>query len=375
MSVYKRGNVWWISYYYNGERIREGISGNRREAEAAHEARKTDVRRGEYRHIAKRERVTFEDMVAEYKAEKAGKRSLRQDEIILKKLLPAFRFKYLDQITAQDIEAYKKKRADEVSGATVNRGLALLKCLFNVAIQKNHVSRNPVKGIKFFPEMPRKGDRVFSSLEIEHLIEAAAPHLRPILAVALFTGLRKGDILALRPEDVDFKNRVIRVLMQKTAEPVEIPMHPILERTLRAAMSSPAPYVFMSTRPSRRTGEITKLSNIKNGFHGAIERSGLAGRGYCFHDIRRTFASMLYRSSVPLLTVSKLLGHRSVKTTERYLGVKLEEKRLAVAALGSEWGSALMQPERTGTISAQLPETTAATRLLSDGSGDKSLPS
>ncbi len=367
MSVYKRRDVWWIDYYFNGERIREAVGGNRREAEAALEARKTDIRRGEYHHIAKRERIMFEDMVAEYRAEKAGKRSLRQDEIILKKLLPAFRFKRLDQITTQDVEDFKKKRAEEVSGATVNRALALLKCLFNVAIQKGHIVRNPAKGIRFFPEMPRKGDRVFSSLELEHLVEAAAPHLRPILAVALFTGLRKGDVLGLRPADVDFGNHSIRVLMQKTAEPVEIPMHPLLERTLRAALDPAAPYVFMSTRASRKTGRTTRLSDIKNAFRGALERSGLAGRGYCFHDIRRTFASTLYRSGVPLLTVSKLLGHRSVKTTERYLGVKLEEKRLAVAVLGSGWGPALS----SDTSRSQLAEGSTPTPLLPEGSRDR----
>ena len=363
MSVYKRGHVWWICFYADGRQVREGVSGSRREAEAALDARKTDIRRGEFRHIPKRERVTFDEAVKEYKVEKVGKRSLRRDEASFKKLRRAFAFKRLEQITAKDVEAYKRKRAGEVSGATTNRELALLKCLFNVAIGKGRVSANPVKGVKFFQEAPRRGERVLSNLEIEHLIEAAAPHLRPILAVALFTGLRKGDILALRPEALDFERHVVRIMMQKTGDPVEIPMHPMLESILLGVLTAretPGLYVFMSSRPARKTGETTRLTDIKNAFRGALERSGLADRGYCFHDIRRTFASTLYRSGVPLLTVSKLLGHRSVKTTERYLGVKLEEKRQAVALLGGEWGRALTEPTLPCTVHAQARKTEAA---------------
>jgi integrase len=354
MSVYKRGHVYWISYYFNGQQVREGVSGSRREAEAALETRKTDIRRGQFRHIPKRERLMFDGAAKEYRAAKAGKRSLRRDETSLRRLREAFRLKRLDQITAQDIADYKKKRAGQVSGATVNRELALLKCLFNVAIAAGHVAQNPVKAVKFFPESAKRRDKVLSNLEIEHLIEAAAPHLRPILAVALFTGLRKGDILALRPEDIDFERRIVRLTAQKTAEAIEIPMHPILERILRGVLASsdePRPYVFMSSRASRTTGQWTRFTDVKNAFRGALERSGLAGQGFCFHDLRRTFASTLYRSGVPLLTVSRLLGHRSVKTTERYLGVKLEEKRQAVAVLGTEWGPA------TSTIQAQLAKT------------------
>jgi integrase len=131
--------------------------------------------------------------------------------------------------------------------------------------------------------------------------------------------------------------------MQKTGEPIEIPMAPFLEETLRAeikAVGPASPYIFMSTRRGRN-GQLTKFSTVRNSFRRALERSGLTSRGYCFHDIRRTFASKLYADGVPLVVVSRLLGHRSVTTTERYLGVRLEEKRLAVAALESEWGPGL----------------------------------
>lgn len=356
MSVYKRGSVWWISYYHNGKQIREGVSGSRREAERALEARKTDIRRGEFRHIPKRERATFEEAVRDYMIEKAEKRSIRCDESNFRKLRPFFGFKRLDQITTKDVETYRAERRKAVSGAKVNRELALLKHLFNIEIFNGRVSANPVKGVKFFPEPPRRQDKVFSPAQITLLFEAAAPHLRPILAAAFFIGVRKGDALALRPEDLDFERRIVQITMQKTDEPLEIPMHPMLEGILRgalAALEPGAPYVFMSTRLSRVTGERTHFVDIKNAFRGALKRAGLDGEGFTFHSIRHTFASTLYRIGVPLLTVSKLLGHRSVKTTERYLGVRLEEKRQAVAALSAAWEGAI--PPGTITVHAQIP--------------------
>jgi len=358
MSVYKRGSKWWICYYWNGQQIREGVSGSKREAEKALEARNTDIRRGEFRHIPKRERVTFSEAVQEYKIEKAEKRSLRCDESNFRKLEPVFGFKRLDQITKQDVEAYKATRRKAVSGPKVNRELALLKHLFNIEIGNGRAIHNPVKGVKFFPESLRRQDKVFSPVQTELLFEAATPHLRPILAAAFFIGVRKGDALGLRPKDLDFERHVVRITMQKTSEPIEIPMHPILENILRGVLAgrdAAEPYVFMSTRRSRKTGERTHFVDVKNAFRGALERAGLAGQGFAFHSIRHTFATTLYRSGIPLLTVSKLLGHRSVKTTERYLGVRLDEKREAVAILGNVWGGAMSRPALTCTTHTQTP--------------------
>ena len=365
MSVYKRGGVFWIDYYCEGKRVREPVGGSRRDAEAVLAEQRTDIRRGVFHRIAKKERLTFEEMVDKYKVEKADKRSLTRDKASFKNLLPVFRFRYLDQITTKDVEAYKKSRRLQVSGATVNRELALLKCLFNVAIQSNHLIRNPVMGVKFFPEAAKRGDRVLSGIEFKRIRQEAAPHLQPILDVAIFSGLRISDIRNLRRENIDFEKGILQVMMQKTGEPVVIPILPYLETVLRRAIEAAgpdAPFVFMSPRP-KRDGRISKIGDIHNAFRGALKRSGLAGK-FCFHDLRRTFASILYANGVPILTISKLLGHRSVQTTERYLNVKLDDKREAVGLLGKVLGRGEDQFPRTVTIRSQSVESISGNRLL-----------
>ncbi len=209
-------------------------------------------------------------------------------------------------------------------------------------------------------------------------MDAAAPHLRPILVVAFGTGLRKGDILNLKWEDIDFDRRLISLTMQKTDDLIEIPMMPMVEGALRrmkaeadvrsAAGGPVCPYVFVSIRPGRRQHEYTKIVDLKTAFHAALRRAGLADKGYRFHDIRRTFASTLANGGVALTKVQRLLGHRSVTTTERYLNVKLEDKRQAVMILDAIWSKNLVSNRVLGTDRSQRLHGQGATYLLPDGS-------
>jgi integrase len=368
-GVYQRGKVWWIRYRFNGQLVRKAIGYDRRLAEEAITAIKGDIVRGEHRLKRSGDRRLFKEMVPEYLEEKAGKRSLKRDEVSFKSLLPEFQHKLLDNISRQDIEAYMKKRRGQVSGATTNRELSLLKHMFNIAIEKGYIDQNPAKGVKRSKEAPWRHKFVFSEFEIHQLFGAAAPHLRPILAVAFGTGLRKGDILGLRWKDIDLERGIITLNMQKTEDAIEIPILPMMREVLERikAQENGSPFVFTFHQGR-------KISDIKTAFRAALQRSRLAEKGYRFHDIRRTFATMLYNRGVVLTKIQRLLGHRSIITTERYLGVKFEETRQAIMALDQPLSRALTEPIMS-TICAQSPERPAEIVLLSDTSETKALPS
>jgi integrase len=336
-GIYLRGKIWWIRYFYQGQYIRQSVGPDRRLAEQALQAIRGDIVRGSFKLRRIEERRTFAEMAEEYIAEKAEKRSLGRDKTSFGNLTPAFGKKPLHLITRRDIEAYSRERASKVKGATVNRELALLRHLFNIAIEKGYTDYNPARGFKRFPEAPWRQKFFFSESEIEKLIAASAPHLRPILAVAFGTGLRKGDILGLKWADVDLDRGIISIQMQKTGEPIEIPLIPMLrdllqQKKFQAGLSQ---FVFSLGSSGQRIGD------IKTAFCAALRRSGLAAKGYRFHDIRRTFARMLYSQGVILTKIQRLLGHKSVLTTERYLGVKFEETREAILMLDGPLTQAL----------------------------------
>jgi len=274
-------------------------------------------------------------------------------------LAPVFGKKPLHLITRRDIEAYSRDRASKVKGATVNRELALLRHLFNIAIEKGYTDYNPARGFKRFPEAPWRHKFFFSESEIEKLISASVPHLRPILAVAFGTGLRKGDILGLKWTDVDLERGIISIQMQKTGEPIEIPLIPMIRELLRQMKSQAASSLFVFSLGTSGQG----IGDIKTAFRAALRRSGLIAKGYRFHDIRRTFARMLYSQGVILTKIQRLLGHKSVLTTERYLGVKFEETREAILMLDGPLTQAFCNsvvPDLIGQRPEAVPETSLA---------------
>jgi hypothetical protein len=135
VGIYRRKRIWWISYYdqYRSRMQESSHSSNRRDAERLHALRKSEVLRGVYRQPVRISLEEFESRYMEYT--KANKRSWLRDQQMLKPLKGFFRAeRQLAAITVPDIEGYKLHRRKQVSGATVNRELALLKRMFNLAI-------------------------------------------------------------------------------------------------------------------------------------------------------------------------------------------------------------------------------------------------
>ncbi len=191
MGIYRRGKVWWIDYYNQSrERVQESShSTGRRDAEALMALRKSEVLRGVYKRPVK---ITFGEFCERYMEHaKANKRSWLRDEQMLEHLKEFFGSeRQLTGITAGDIEGYKVHRRAFVSGSTVNRELALLKRMFNLAIAWDlFLDLNPFRKVKFFREF-NTGLRVVSPGEEEKLLRNAAPYVQDLIRFAL-CGFRK----------------------------------------------------------------------------------------------------------------------------------------------------------------------------------------
>jgi hypothetical protein len=182
MGIYKRGRVWWIDYFdQNRERIQESSrSTNRRDAESLLNIRKSEILRGVFRRPV---RITFDEFGKRYMEHaKVNKRSWLRDEQMLGHLNKFFGSeRQLSEITSADIEGYKMRRRASVSGATVNREMALLKRMFNLAIEWDlYLGLNPFRKVKFFREF-NTGLRVLSLEEEEKLLCNAAPYLQDLI--------------------------------------------------------------------------------------------------------------------------------------------------------------------------------------------------
>ncbi len=347
------GRDWWIDFYADSRRKREKIGPSRSLAEQVLKKRQVEVAENKYLDIKKQHKTTFRELCEDYMRlhSRPNKRSWKSDEKKMKTLSAFFGNRPLYEISAIFVENYKAKRSKEtvrlgkeytegkkcVSVATVNRELACLKHMFNKAIEWGYAETNPVSRVKLFKENNAR-IRYLEKEEIKKLINNASEHLKPILTVALNTGMRKGEILSLKWNDLDFKNNIIYIRESKNGERRELPMNAITKSTLIAVRKHPeSPFVFCNEQ-----GEA--YANVRKSFFTACKTSGILN--FRFHDLRHTFASQLVMSGVDLNTVRELLGHKTLDMTLRYSHLSPDHKKRAVAVLNNQMDT-IWTPERS----------------------------
>ena len=147
MSVFKKGNAWYVDYYVDGRRKREAAGPNKREAEAILAKRKTQVREGKFFDVRREGRTTFDELAKMYielhSRVNKRPRTHQRDLVSLVHLQNDFGGMRLADISPQLIERYKAKRSQEyprgrgttTKPGTINRELALLKNMFTKAIE------------------------------------------------------------------------------------------------------------------------------------------------------------------------------------------------------------------------------------------------
>ena len=157
---------------------------------------------------------------------------------MLERLVSAFGDLVLSEITSWHIEKYKAARKDEISRrnslrppkakqfslATVNRELTCLKHLFNKALELGKAEKNPVRNVKFFKETEGRL-RYLLPEEVIRLIDCCPSAIRPIVITAVCTGLRKGEIVHIKWNDIDHANRIIFIANTKNGEKREVPVN------------------------------------------------------------------------------------------------------------------------------------------------------
>ncbi len=253
---------------------------------------------------------------------KVNKISWKRDQVSLKNLSEYLGNTLISDIAPCVIESYKKRRLEKVKNVTVNRELACLRHMFNKAIDWGMIETNPCKKVKLFKENNQRV-RYLDNQEIDRLYINCSEHLKPIVMTALFTGMRKGEILKLKWEDVDLIRRIIYIVNSKNGEIREIPINDQLLKLLES-LERKSQFVFV-----KEDGK--PYIDIDTGFKAALRRAKIDN--FRFHDLRHTYVSHLVMSGVDLMTVKELLGHKTIKMTLRYAHLSASHKMKAVQSL------------------------------------------
>jgi integrase len=270
----------------------------------------------------------------------AEKRSAERDRFSAKRLTDAFSGRDLAAIRPADVAAYiEQRRQAGAEPGTINRELGLLSAALNWARRDLEWDiPNPVQGRRL--REPEGRVRWLRRNEAEQLIQAAeterqAPHLADFIRLALHTGMRRGELLGLTWDRVDLDAGLVRLdaAHTKTARRRSVPIN----RAARAALATrlswrdanckEAPWVFCRIRK----GKPERIANIKRAFASACRRAGI--EDFTPHDLRHTCAAWLVSAGVPLTEVRDLLGHSTIRMTERYAHLAPERVRAAVEIL------------------------------------------
>jgi len=329
MGVFIKGRRWYIDYYLpNGKRKREVVGPvdviDRSVAEKALKARRGEIVQGKFNLKTENKPTFFDDLLNKYlEYAKDNHEAYDRDVGICKLFKSYFRNEEISKISSWYVEQYKsKRRKDNLKPSTINRELTVLKRIFNLGIIWNICLTNPVKNVEFFKIKPIK-ERVLSDNEFLKLYKAASDHLKPILHTAIETGMRKGEILNLKWDNIDFENNYIYVENSKNNESRSIPISTFLKITLQ------------KLNKNKRSGEYLfcyhegkPIEHIYRSFNTALTISGI--KKCRFHDLRHTFATRMVTSGGDIVTAKEILGHKSIIMTQRYSHPSPEHKKKAV---------------------------------------------
>jgi integrase len=198
--------------------------------------------------------------------------------------------------------------------------------MFNLAIRWGKAKENPVRKVKFF-KVQNQRIRYLSEQQARLFLAYCCKDLKPIVILALYTGMRLSEITRLTWNQIDWDKKEITLLVTKNQQIRRIPMCLEVQQALSdIPRSMHHQYVFCDElgRP--------KIC-IRSAFQRAIKRVGL--EDFRFHDLRHTFASWLVMRGTDLRTVAGLLGHKDLRMTMRYSHLSPAHLRQAVDKLPS----------------------------------------
>lgn len=351
MPIYRRENspVWYVTLTdASGKRIRKSSgTQDRKEAKAleakwkleAHQAKQWD----------KQPIRTFDELMLAYLGEAIGE--LRSAETLRYHARTLYRYfsgEDLPSITPSAIRRYNNMRKVEgVSNATINRELSLLSAAINYARREwEWEVSNPVPGRKLKEAEGRV--RWINKAEAQSLIQIAPDHLADFLTLALNTGCRCGEMLGLEWNRVAMNDGLFYLEAEHTkagkrrSVPINQTAREALLRRLRfRAESCPnSQWVFAHPDGSR-------IQSVKRSFTTACRRTSITD--FRIHDLRHTCAAWLVSAGVPLMDVRDLLGHSTIRMTERYAHLAPERVREAVSLLDgsrSQFGHSGFEEQR-----------------------------
>jgi integrase len=355
MSVYKRGNTYWYSFWFAGNYIQESAkTPSKTLAKEAERTRRRELEEG-YNNVTtadKKQRVKLlktaaEEYLEKYKARHSTKAG-QYAEYCIRHLNEHLGNKMLIQITDQTVVDYQSARLREkAAGKTINEEIGEL---FRIMGDAGEFVRSKLKRDKKLKLTQREDVGKALSIEEERrvLVEAAfspSPHIYTAVVIALNTGLRDAEIRTLTWRQIDFFNNILTVGKSKTAAGTgrTIPLNSDLLLALKAhkvwfefelkTEAKSGLFVFPYGKKDDDFDPKRAVTTLKTAWQTVRENAKVPTTR--FHDLRHTCITKLAESGASDETIMSIAGHVSRQMLSRYSHIRTQAKRVALESISS----------------------------------------
>ncbi len=372
-SVVKRGKTYSIVYYVGTKQKWETIGPHKREAEKALAEKLADLNKAPYRELKKVLFAAFaQKWLVEYAEGKVKPGTLdHYQRVVAGHLIPYFGEMPLQQISPEMVQGYisQKRSEGKLSAKTINNTLVPLKEMFKHAVRWGYLRENPALYVEK-PRVERKEMDFLTPEEIRLMLDHARPQFRPLFLCAVLTGLRRGELLGLQWEDIDWRAGQIRVRRALYFEAHRTEkerkwrfISPKSKNSVRSVNLSPTLMLelkkYKLAHPSGAHGLVFSQDDgkpldpdnlAKREFRSALRRAGL--RQVSFHSLRHSFTALLIAQGENIKYIQSQLGHASVQTTlDRYGHLLPATHQEAAQRLDQTlFGSSISKPLANGSV-------------------------
>ena len=329
-NLAKRGGTWYFQKLVNGRRVKKALSGNLTAARRQRDELLKQIElhgRIQVPELSEPKVMLFGEVAQLWAkiAEKRLKRSTFRDYRVAMNsyILDRFGNRPIAEITFLDIEAFITELG--CSNKRINNLLVPMRSVFKTAFRAGYIDRDPMALVKNL-KTPKPDIQPLSMEEVRLFLEKVTPKYRDFFIIAFFTGMRFGEMAALKWRNVDFNHRVVRVRetlvdgeegRPKTESSVrDIKMlPPVIEafRSQRKVTMGKSEYVFLNHYGRNLFHHSVNIHTWKP----ALEKCGLAERP--LYQTRHTFATLMLDAGEQPGWVARMMGHTNLKMIhERY---------------------------------------------------------
>lgn len=309
--LYLRGRVWYCDFTYRGIRYRKGLGTNKALALEKLIAWKKDLKNQKFTP------TNFQSFVRRYLDWATTNKNIKtvaRDKLAFRYLAEFRKFKDLKELSPLVLDEFKTHliKIGKKAG-NVNRLIQAIKAGIHRAEDWELVDKRSYSIVKKI-KTPKGRILFYTKKEIQELLNFVPNNWRIVVLLGCRAGLRRGEIVNLEWTDIDFNRNIITVQPKenwhpKTYECRDIPIDKELLKEIQK-IKHKSNYIALT-----EDNKPFSLGGASSGFRKIIANSLKKGS---LHTLRHTFASHLVQNGVDLYTVSKLLGHSSIKTTEIY---------------------------------------------------------